>query len=142
MKSLIATLLLLLASCSERGITPGNTAGQAAVISNIAELLANPSAYHGKTVRIGGPAVGLFEVSYICDDLPTMQRGRTKECLWIDSGLAHYAEYDGKIVEMTGRFDKDSQGHMGSYGASITPSKINPIGDHTFSAAPPPPEPH
>ena len=142
MKNLIAPLLLLLACCNEQETAPGPIAGQTPEIANIANLLANPSAYQGKTVRVRGPSVGLFEVSYICDDLPTMQRRDVKKCLWIDSGPTRYAEYDGKIVELTGRFDIESQGHMGAYGASITPSQINPIGDHTFSAAPPPPEAH
>ena len=106
---------------------------------SIATLLASPDAYQGKTVQVAGPAVGMFEVSFICDDLATIERGNGKECLWLEPDRFGFTAYHNKIVEVTGRFNKDYPGHMSAYGATIVASSIRVLGTHKLGTIPPPP---
>ena len=136
-------LSLLLSGCNRPAVSATTEIGSSQAIEkvSIATLFASPEYYQGKTVRLTGPAVGIFESSFICDDLPTIAHGSIKQCLWVEPGHLKPSEYHKKIIELVGRFDRDWHGHMGTFGATIWASEFTVLGKHDYGDIPPPPAP-
>jgi hypothetical protein len=139
--SIAVFAIFMLSSC----IQPGQSEAPIELIS-IETLLANPTLYDGKLVKIQGAAVVRFEGNFVCPDAVMIDSGDSKKCLWLSSGSIGNKAFDlspfhGKVVEFTGNFDSKNQGHMGSYGAAIWPIKGKVLGSHGRGNVPEPPPP-
>ncbi len=127
----IATVLAL--GCSTEGSQPRLVQPR---MTTIADLLRDPVASDGELVTIRGPAIGMFEVSYICDTLEDVEGG-SRNCLWIDPGELSMSDYHQKVVDLVGRFDRLHTGHMGAYAGSIHGISVSVIGAHSLGVPPP-----
>jgi hypothetical protein len=107
--------------------------------TTISAMLTNPKQFDGKFVVIRGPAVGLFEVSYICDEIDDAFPD-SKDCLWIDRGDFALSDYHQKVIDLVGVFDSHSFGHRGAYGGAISAKSLFVLGAHS-NGEPPPHEP-
>ena len=116
-------------------------------LTDIAAILARSSANHGKVVRVRGAALVRFEASFICPTPETLDSpGSAKKCLSLVPGESDGSAYDirpldGKTVEVVGRLNTKSFGHMGAYGGTIAVTWGNVTGSHNMPEAPPPPPP-
>jgi hypothetical protein len=137
---LAATAMLLV------GCTPSDPA-ESVALSDITAILASPSAYDGQLIRVQGAAVVRFEASFICPTPETLDSpGSSKKCLSLVpgefDGMAYdIRQLDGKTVEIIGRFNAKSFGHMGAYGGTIAAIRGKVTGSHNMGEAPPPPAP-
>ena len=128
------------------GCTPSERA-ESVALSDIGAILASPSAYDGKLIRVQGAAVVKFEASFICPTPETLDSpGSSEKCLSLVPGEADGMVYDirpldGKTVEIIGRFNAASFGHMGAYGGTIAATRGKVTGSHNMGEAPPPPPP-
>lgn len=110
-------------------------------------LLSDPGRYHKELVRVRGAARTKFEAYFICPTPEAMENwGGNKKCLALVTGgsadASFYVEQlDGKIVEITGRFDAERFGHMGAYGGTISAVSARTLGSHNMRESPPPPPP-
>lgn len=120
---------------------------QSVELSHIATILAEPSVYHGTLVRVQGAAVVRFEASFICPSPETLDSpDSSKKCLSLvpgeSGGIAYdIRQLDGKNVEIIGRFNAKSFGHMNAYGGTIAATWGKVTGSHNMRDAPPPPPP-
>jgi hypothetical protein len=104
--------------------------------TTIAALMLEPQAHDGEIVKIRGPAVGMFEVSFICDTLEEIE-DTNSACLWIVPGEFSYSDYHQKVIELVGRFDSHAKGHMGAYAGSVEAVSISVLGQHSLGEPPP-----
>lgn len=83
------------------------------------QLLANPSHYHGKRVRVVGVASLDFEANHLFLSKEHLKYSVQKNALWINMDFNalkksenEAEEYNGKYVLIEGTFNKDETGHM------------------------------
>ena len=139
--AILAVVVALFAGCQS------SQPSESLARSEIADVLASPSAYDGKFIRLRGAAVVRFEASFICPAPETLDSpGSSKNCLALVPGETGGSAYDtrqldGKTVEIIGRFNSKAFGHMGAYGGTIAATWGKVIGSHTMRVAPPPPLP-
>lgn len=137
----IAVAAVLLLGCKSSEPT------ESTAFTDIATMLANPSAYDGAWVHVQGAAVVRFEASFICPTPETLDSpGSSKKCLSLVPGESNGMAYDirqldGKTVEIIGSFNAESFGHMGAYGGTIAATWGRITGTHSMDEAPPPPSP-
>ncbi len=137
---LAASVMLLVGCTSSQSTEP-------VPLTGITAILASPSAYDGKLVRIQGAAVVRFEASFICPAPETLDSpDSSRNCLWLAPGETDGTAYDvrqldGKTVEIMGRFNAKYFGHMGAYGGTIAATWGKITGSHNMDEAPPPPPP-
>ena len=105
-------------------------------LTTIAALMAGSELHDGEVVRIKGPAVGMFEVSYFCDTLEEIEY-ISSGCLWIEPGELALSDYHQKVIELVGRLDRRSTGHMGAYAGSIHAMSVSVVGKHSLGVPPP-----
>ncbi len=134
-----AALVMSLAGCSHLG------PAESVATSDIAKILTNPSAFDGKLIRVRGAAVVRFEASFICPAPGTLDSpGGSKNCLLLvpgesDGEVYDIRQLDGKTVDIAGRFNSKSFGHMGAYGGTIAATSGKITGSHNMGVAPLPP---
>jgi len=113
---------------------------------SIETLLANPTVYDGKLVKIRGAAVVRFEGNFVCPDETIIDFNASKKCLWLTPGAIGNKAFDlsplhSKVVELIGNFNSKDQGHMGAYGGTFAPVKGKILGSHGRGDIPGPPPP-
>jgi len=137
--AVVAALVMSLAGCSHSG------PAESVATSDIATILTSPSTFDGKLIRVRGAAVVRFEASFICPASGTLDAaGGSKNCLSLVPGESDGKPYDirqldGKTVEIVGRFNSKSFGHMGAYGGTIAATSGQITGGHNMGVAPHPP---
>ena len=112
----------------------------------IPDILADPRSHHGQVVRIRGAAVVRFEGSFICPEPELIDSESAKGCVWLTPAEVRGTAYrlqplHQRIVEVVGRFDATSFGHMGAFGGTIAVQSAKVIGSHGMGDIPPPPPP-
>ena len=102
-------------------------------VASVAQLLAKPAAYDGKTVWVVAQVTIDFENMTAC---PANAQTGTQRCLWLDLDEGphktdrDYARYESKLrawqpfnlqtVAVRARFDKTLKGHLGLWPAGLT----------------------
>ncbi len=147
-RSMMLALGLLTASYGHAqmsGYYPKGGPDVAAEDVSLIQLIANPQAYEGKTVRIIGFIHLEFEGNVIYLHEEDFRYGLTKNGLWIDTPRDMTPEQikavNDHYVICTARFEAKMHGHMGMNSgevANITRLEVWPA---YRGAPPPPPEP-
>jgi hypothetical protein len=83
----------------------------------IEELLASPTRYEGKPVRIEGFYYSSFEHSAVYPNPDDGPGSHTQRGLWVLEGLPK--RYSGKRVTVEGIFTSGTRGHLGQWPATI-----------------------
>ena len=136
--AILAVVVVLFAGCQP------SQPSESLARSEIADVLASPSAYDGRLIRLRGAAIVRFEASFICPAPETINSpGSSKECLALVPGETGGSAYDirkldGKTVEIIGRFNSKALGHMGAYGGTVAATWGKVTGSHAMREAPPP----
>ena len=138
----LVVLVLCVAACvPSHDVTP-----HSAPLTEIADLAARPSAYEGQVVLIRGAAIVEFEGVFICASPAVIDHGQPNQCLWLNSfevaGKAiDLSPFHLKNVELVGRVNSGSRGHMGLFAASFEVLSGKVLGHHGIRGFRPPPPP-
>lgn len=105
-------------------------AGQPTVIAigkpldvSLLQLIANPSAWHDRRVRVIGYLNVEFEGNALYVHESDWTHGVSKNALWVDVSFGDMAKYKSlhhRYVIMEGMFDATSYGHLGMFSGELT----------------------
>jgi len=129
MKTLTMILCCLLCAMAHAA-SPRSSYGKvdnAALWVSPISLIAAPSKYDGKAVRVIGAFSMAFEGQELCVHKEDLLQGLEKNCLWIEPNLNvlgasrnTLSELNGKYVLVEGTFEQDNHGHFGLFSGAIT----------------------
>jgi hypothetical protein len=95
-------------------------------IISLINLIASPSEYHGKKVRVIGVSVIEFEGDSLYLSKEHLLNAVTKNAVWISPNYntletteEKLSKYNGEYALVEGTFNKDGHGHMGLFSGSI-----------------------
>lgn len=91
---------------------------QSELISLIS-LVANPTQYQGKQVRVIGCLRAQFEATGLFVSEADSRHAVTKNGIWLEIEAAAYSQLDGSYVVVEGLVDATSQGHLGLWSGTI-----------------------
>ena len=95
-----------------------------------ADLLAAPSRFDGRVVKISGFAVIRLEHVALYSSTENAEIGASDDGVWLDLDFRSYAGFDGKAVEVEGRFHSGPSGHFQSFDGEVSPvAKISVMRD-------------
>jgi hypothetical protein len=88
---------------------------------SLARVLANPSALHGKAIKVGGFAHFAFEGDSLCLHRDDVEYLVVTNCVWLDVPTSPaIRSLNDRYVGVEGVVDAEARGHMGMYQATIT----------------------
>jgi hypothetical protein len=108
---------------AEELVRPKMAMARAQLVSLI-QLLVDPEAFHGRSVRVAGYYIRGEEESALYLTQEDAKYGIVRNAVWIDLGRGFLAEHDvagltRKHVMLEGAFSKDRHGHLGLYQGTI-----------------------
>ena len=89
---------------------------------SLVQLIANPSEYHGKLVRVIGFCRLEFEGDALFLHREDFEQGLTKNAVWLDVGWPVPENYRGlsdRYVLVEAIFDAEEHGHMGLFSGEL-----------------------
>ena len=131
--------IIVITSCSDKKKNSDNEEDSIWPLDvSIIQLIANPTEYHGKNIRVKGVGDLSFEGTsvYLCID--NWYYGASKNAIWVDidseimdNNLRYYIngrlisyddaqKYNGKYVLIEGTFDMYETGHRGAFSGGIS----------------------
>ena len=97
----------------------GSTNAQQPTSASLVQLIANPTAYDGKFVRVIGFASVKFEGTAVYLHQDDYKYHITKNGLWLAIDSEQQQKFDQRYVLIEGTFDAESFGHRGLYSGAI-----------------------
>ena len=135
---------ILLCLCASACTSAATVKQDSPTYVDISSLVADPSAYEGDLLAIRGAAVIDFEAWYICSSAAVIESGHPRQCLWLHAGhekpedWIDLGRFHLKNVELVGRVNLRSKGHMGLFGSSFNVVSGKVLGRHGVGGFPPP----
>jgi hypothetical protein len=137
---LFGCLLIFIVSCSRESESNASAEGGAAVTGifsseaclpsaptyetvSIAELIASPDKFDGRSIVVTGYYYSGFELSALYPGRRNPENSETDDGLWI-YGLSPFLDLNGRHVVVSGVFDGKNKGHLGQWSGSICVSKV------------------
>lgn len=133
-------LLIFIVSCSRESESDASAEGRAAVTGSfsseaclpsaptyetvsIAELIASPDKFDGRSIVVTGYYYSGFELSALYPSRRNPENSETDDGLWI-YGLSPFLDLDGRHIAVSGIFNSKEKGHLGQWPGSVCVSAV------------------